>query len=68
MTTYASKATRPMLKAANALAQRQSILDVLNSLSWNITAVAGRLGVSRATLHRKMRLHAIANRKGPCAV
>ncbi len=68
MTTYASKATRPTLKAANALAERQSILDVLNSLSWNITAVAGRLGVSRATLHRKMRLHAIANRKGPGAV
>jgi transcriptional regulator of acetoin/glycerol metabolism len=67
-TSHSSRTTRATLKAANALAERQRIMDVLNSLSWNITAAAGQLGISRATLHRKMRLHVIANRKGPGAV
>ncbi|MBL8883358.1 MAG: sigma-54-dependent Fis family transcriptional regulator [Hyphomicrobium sp.] len=68
MTTYSNRPTRPTLKAAGALAERQRILDVLNSLNWNIAVAAGQLGISRATLHRKMRLHAIAKRKGLGAV
>ncbi len=67
-TSHNSRTTRATLKAASALAERQRILDVLTSLGWNITAAAGQLGISRATLHRKMRLHAIASRKGSGAV
>ena len=67
-TSYSSRATRPTLRDAGAVAERRRILDALNSLNWNITAAAAQLGISRATLHRKLRLHAITNRKGQGAV
>jgi sigma-54 dependent transcriptional regulator, acetoin dehydrogenase operon transcriptional activator AcoR len=47
------------LQRLTSIAERQKIISVLRVHSWNITDTAKTLGISRATLHRKIRLYAI---------
>jgi sigma-54 dependent transcriptional regulator, acetoin dehydrogenase operon transcriptional activator AcoR len=47
------------LLEANETAERRRIVEVLRANKWNVTEAAGHLGISRATLHRKIRRYAI---------
>jgi len=49
------------LHEANEAAERRRIVEVLRSNRWNVTDAAGQLGISRATLHRKIRRYAITS-------
>ncbi len=49
------------LVGSKAVSERQRIVDALRARSWNITAAARDLAVSRATLHRKIRKHGIVS-------
>ena len=49
------------LLEANETAERRRIVEVLRSNRWNVTEAAEKLGVSRATLHRKIRRYAITS-------
>jgi transcriptional regulator of acetoin/glycerol metabolism len=42
-----------------ACAERDAILEELETLRWNVTKVAGKLSLSRNTLYRKMRRYGI---------
>lgn len=50
--------TRPLLDAQETV-ERQRLVEVLSSSRWNVTDAALTLGVSRATLHRKIRKYGI---------
>ena len=52
--------TSDSLRLRTSIAERQHIISALRAQRWNITDTAKELGISRATLHRKIRLHAIA--------
>jgi sigma-54 dependent transcriptional regulator, acetoin dehydrogenase operon transcriptional activator AcoR len=47
------------LRRQTSMAERQQIVSALRARRWNITEAAKGLGISRATLHRKIRYHAI---------
>lgn len=49
------------LVEANEAAERKRIVEVLRTNKWNVTEAAGQLGISRATLHRKIRRYAITS-------
>ncbi|HMN36469.1 MAG TPA: sigma-54-dependent Fis family transcriptional regulator [Hyphomicrobium sp.] len=49
------------LYEANEAAERCRILEVLRANRWNVTEAAGQLGISRATLHRKIRRYGITS-------
>jgi sigma-54 dependent transcriptional regulator, acetoin dehydrogenase operon transcriptional activator AcoR len=49
------------LLEANEAAERRRIVEVLRTNHWNVTEAAVKLGVSRATLHRKIRRYAITS-------
>jgi transcriptional regulator with PAS, ATPase and Fis domain len=49
------------LLEANETAERRRIVEVLRANRWNVTEAAGQLGISRATLHRKIRRYAITS-------
>jgi sigma-54 dependent transcriptional regulator, acetoin dehydrogenase operon transcriptional activator AcoR len=49
------------LLEANEAAERRRIMEVLRTNRWNVTEAAVKLGVSRATLHRKIRRYAITS-------
>jgi transcriptional regulator with PAS, ATPase and Fis domain len=44
-------------RSALACAEREALLQALNSHRWNITGTAADLGISRNTLYRKMKKH-----------
>ena len=39
--------------------EKARLLDALNSAQWNVTRAARKLGIGRATIHRKMKQHRI---------
>ncbi|MCY1176476.1 Bacterial regulatory protein, Fis family [compost metagenome] len=43
-------------------AERTALLNALESQRWHMTRTAEQLGISRNTLYRKLRKHAIATR------
>lgn len=47
-------------KKADRYDERTMLLDALVGAGWNVTRAARVLGIGRATIHRKMKLHAIA--------
>ena len=49
------------LLEANETAERRRIVEVLRANRWNVTEAASQLGISRATLHRKIRRYAITS-------
>ncbi len=49
------------LHESNEAAERRRIVEVLRANRWNVTEAAGQLGISRATLHRKIRRYAITS-------
>ncbi len=49
------------LAAANEAAEENLILEALRTNRWNVTDAARQLGVSRATLHRKIRKYEIVS-------
>ncbi|MEQ1718825.1 MAG: sigma-54-dependent Fis family transcriptional regulator [Hyphomicrobium sp.] len=49
------------LLEANETAERRRIVEVLRANRWNVTDAASQLGISRATLHRKIRRYAITS-------
>jgi len=49
------------LVEANEAAERKRIVEVLRANKWNVTEAAAQLGISRATLHRKIRRYAITS-------
>ena len=49
------------LHEANETAERRRIVEVLRANRWNVTDAANHLGISRATLHRKIRRYAITS-------
>ena len=49
------------LVEANEAAERRRIVESLRTNRWNVTDAATQLGVSRATLHRKIRRYAITS-------
>ncbi len=49
----------PLSDAGRADHQRRQLLDLLNSVEWNTTAAAHRLGVDRATVYRRMEAYGI---------
>lgn len=51
----------PTLAAANEAAEENLILEALRTNRWNVTDAARQLGVSRATLHRKIRKYSIVS-------
>lgn len=53
--------TGTTLLEANETAERRRIVEVLRANKWNVTEAAGHLGISRATLHRKIRRYAITS-------
>jgi transcriptional regulator of acetoin/glycerol metabolism len=52
--------------AALRRAEREALLDELNRWHWNISSTAKTLGISRNTLHRKIRKHQISRDR--CAI
>lgn len=50
----ASSCSRARLDHSAAVAERRRIVEVLRSNSWNVKDAALKLGISRATLYRKM--------------
>ena len=50
------------LRGASKEAQRACILAALRECNWTVTEAASRLGISRATLHRRMRDYRLARR------
>ncbi len=53
------------LKEYREHAEREFILAMLNECDWNISKAAGRLGVERTNLHKKMRGHGIRREDRP---
>lgn len=49
------------LVEANEAAERRRIVESLRTNRWNVTEAATQLGVSRATLHRKIRRYGITS-------
>lgn len=49
------------LMEANEAAERRRIVEVLRSNRWNVTEASTQLGISRATLHRKIRRYNITS-------
>ncbi len=49
------------LHESNEAAERRRIVEVLRANRWNVTEAANQLGISRATLHRKIRRYAITS-------
>ena len=49
------------LVEANEAAERRRIVESLRTYRWNVTEAATQLGVSRATLHRKIRRYGITS-------
>lgn len=47
------------LQHSNSMAEAQLIQNLLQQNSWNITATAEKLGISRSTLHRKIQKYEI---------
>lgn len=41
-------------------AERQALLDMVESCGWNITQAAARLNIDRKTLHRKLQRHGLS--------
>ncbi|MNP41184.1 Acetoin catabolism regulatory protein [compost metagenome] len=60
----ASPASTAVETPANPLddAERSALLNALDSQRWHMTRTAEQLGISRNTLYRKLRKHAIATR------
>ena len=54
------KPARESLRYLTSLAEREQIVIALRAHLWSITNAANELGISRATLHRKIRIHAIS--------
>jgi transcriptional regulator of acetoin/glycerol metabolism len=40
--------------------EKSIVLDALNSAQWNVSKAARSMGIGRATLHRKMKMHRIS--------
>lgn len=53
--------TGTTLVEANEAAERRRIVEVLRANRWNVTEAASHLGISRATLHRKIRRYNITS-------
>ena len=51
----------PTLHESNEAAERRRIVEVLRTNRWNVTEAASQLGISRATLHRKIRRYEITS-------
>lgn len=49
------------LSEANEAAEERLILETLGAQRWNVTRAAQQLGISRATLHRKIRKYGIVS-------
>ena len=49
------------LHEANEKAEKRRIVEVLRTSKWNVTDAANQLGISRATLHRKIRRYEITS-------
>ncbi|MGB4867224.1 MAG: sigma-54-dependent Fis family transcriptional regulator [Hyphomicrobium sp.] len=49
------------LAAANEAAEAAMIVETLSAFKWNVTDAARKLGISRATLHRKIRKFGIVS-------
>lgn len=49
------------LQATNSVAESHLIETLLKQNNWNITATANKLGISRSTLHRKIRKYNIVS-------
>jgi transcriptional regulator of acetoin/glycerol metabolism len=49
------------LMETNEAAERRRIVEVLRSNRWNVTEASTQLGISRATLHRKIRRYGITS-------
>lgn len=45
-------------------AEHQAIVDALDACGWNVSAAATALGISRRTLHRKIRQHDLRPHRG----
>ncbi len=61
LTVETKSPTGTTLLEANETAERRRIVEVLRTNKWNVTEAAGHLGISRATLHRKIRRYAITS-------
>ena len=57
----ASALSSPTLAAANDAAEESMIVETLGAFKWNVTDAARKLGISRATLHRKIRKFGIVS-------
>ncbi|MCY1434064.1 Acetoin catabolism regulatory protein [compost metagenome] len=59
-----SAASSVVESPANPLddAERSALISALDSQRWHMTRTAEQLGISRNTLYRKLRKHAIATR------
>ena len=60
----AGSATTPPRSALHA-AERDALLAALRECNGNVSRAAGRLGIHRITLHRKMRRHGISLPRRP---
>ncbi|MCB1484102.1 MAG: sigma-54-dependent Fis family transcriptional regulator [Hyphomicrobiaceae bacterium] len=53
--------TGATLHESNEAAEHHRIVEVLRAKRWNVTEAAAQLGISRATLHRKIRRYGITS-------
>ncbi|MBW7947523.1 MAG: helix-turn-helix domain-containing protein, partial [Sphingomonadaceae bacterium] len=60
----AADAALASLRGASDTAQRARILEALRECGWTVAEAARRLGISRATLHRRMREYGLARPAG----
>jgi transcriptional regulator of acetoin/glycerol metabolism len=51
----------PTLVETNEAGEMRRIVEVLRACKWNVTEAASQLGISRATLHRKIRKYSITS-------
>lgn len=51
----------PTLAAANEAAEEHLVLEALKAHRWNVTDAARQLGISRATMHRKIKKYGIVS-------
>lgn len=56
-----SERSAATLSEANEAAEERLIIETLSNQKWNVTRAAQQLGISRATLHRKIRKYGIVS-------